>query len=197
MSRHFLSFVFLCAAMAFAGSVWDFPIAEKTEPLEDALRTLSDSDSVSGTFEQIRTIEKINRSFRSSGKFEISKATGILWKIEKPFFSEMRITDSSIVQLDADGVRTEISSKDNAVFGEIARMMRSVLFGDLSGLQKRFRIYFVQNGKNWKIGLVPSEETVQKVLRSIVVEGNRVLKKVELVDGEGNRLNYDFRTAQK
>ncbi len=194
MPRHFLSLVFLCAISVLAESpVWKFPVPADSKELALAMSALSRSEKISGTFRQTRTVVKINRSFQSTGTFEIS-AEGIVWNVEKPFVSKMRLTDSTMVQIDAAGNQTVMSSKDNAIFDEIARTMRAVFHGDLSVLQKRFDIYFVQNQKkkSWQIGLVPREKIIQNVIRSIELKGSLDLEKVLLVDGEGNKLIYEF-----
>lgn len=200
MSRHFLPLVFLCILSVFAvsvlaeSSVWKFPVAADSEDLKTAMSALSRSERISGSFRQTRTVVKINRSFQSTGTFEISRTEGITWNIEKPFASKMRLTDSSVVQIDSDGNQTIVSSKDNAVFDEISRTMRAVFHGDLSVLQKRFDIYFVQNKKrkSWQVGLIPREKMIRNAIRSIELQGSQDLEKVHLVDGEGNLLDYEF-----
>ncbi len=194
MARHFLSLVFFCALSVFAeSSIWKFPVSADSEELALVMSALSRSDKISGTFRQTRTVVKINRSFQSTGTFEIS-ADGIVWNVEKPFASKMRLTDSAMVQIDAAGNQTVMSSKDNAIFDEIARTMRAVFHGDLSVLQKRFDIYFVQNQKkkSWHVGLVPREKVIRNAIRSIELKGSQNLEKVLLVDGEGNKLSYEF-----
>ncbi len=195
MSRHFVSIVlFLAVSVLAETSVWKFPVAADSEELRQVMLSLSRQEKISGTFRQTRTVMKINRAFRSTGTFEISKADGVLWNVEKPFASKMRLTDSSIVQIDAEGNQTVLSSKDNAIFNEIAQTMRAVFQGDFTVLQKRFDIYLVQDRKkkSWRVGLAPREKMVQGVIRTIELKGSRDLEEVHLVDGEGNKLDYEF-----
>ena len=194
MPRHFLTLVFLCAISVFAEiPVWKFPVSADFDELALAMSALSRSEKISGTFRQTRTVEKINRSFQSTGTFEIS-SEGIAWNVEKPFVSKMRLTDSTMIQVDAAGNQSVMSSKDHAIFGEIARTMRAVFRGDLSLLQKRFDIYFVRNQKekSWHVGLIPREKMIQNAIQSIELKGSQNLEKVLLVDGEGNKLSYEF-----
>ncbi len=194
MSRCFLSLLVLTVSVLAETSVWKFPVAADSEELRQVMTSLSRQERISGTFRQTRTVEKIHRSFQSTGTFEISKADGILWNVEKPFASKMRLTDSNIVQIDADGNSTVVSSKDNAVFNEIAQTMRAVFQGDFSVLQKRFDLYLVKEnrGKSWRVGLAPRERMIQGMIRSIELKGSRDLEAVHLVDGEGNKLDYEF-----
>lgn len=194
MTRLFFSFVFLFAVSVLAESpVWKFPVSADSEELIRAMSALSREKKISGTFRQTRTVVKINRSFQSTGTFEIS-TDGVVWNVEKPFVSKMRLTDSSLVQVDAAGNQTVMSSKDNAIFDEIARTMRAVFLGDLSVLQNRFDIYFVQDQKkkSWHVGLVPREKIIRNAMQSIELKGSKNLEEVLLVDGEGNKLKYEF-----
>lgn len=195
MSRRISFWLFALAVFAAAGnSVWDFPVSADSGELRDALRALSEPEKISGSFKQIRTVAKINRSFESTGTFEISEKDGIVWNVEKPFPSMMIVTDSSVLQIDADGNRTLVASGDNAVFREISRTMRAVFLGNPDALRERFEIYFVRNKKNgeWHVGLIPRENVVRSAMRSVELQGSKNLRKVVLVDGEGNKLVYEF-----
>ena len=58
-------------------------------------------------------------------------------------------------------------------------------------------LFFLQQKKGWSVGLLPKEKTIRKAIASIVLEGDKDLKKVELVDGEGNILTYEFKQSGK
>ena len=104
MPRYLVPLLFVLAVSTFAeNAVWKFPVAADSEELRLVMTTLSRQEKISGTFRQTRTVLKINRSFQSTGTFEISRTDGVLWNVEKPFASKMRLTDSSVVQIDADG----------------------------------------------------------------------------------------------
>ncbi len=194
--KKFLFAAALLATAVFAadGEVWNHPA--KIQELGDALQILSAQKEVHGHFKQRRKILKIDRIFESSGKFSLSREE-VVFDVQKPFPSKMILSESGIVQVGPDGVQTKISSGENAVFDEISETMRSVVSGDFSILQKRFDVYFSRRGKSWEMGLLPKEKVVQGVMKSILVEGSDVLKKMEIVDGEGNVLTYEFRPEGK
>ncbi len=183
-----------CAFALAENPVWNFPVSADSEELRAAFRTLSEPEKISGSFRQVRTVVKINRFFESTGTFEISREGGIVWNVERPFASKMVVTDSSVLQIDADGNGSVVASRDNAVFDEISRTMRAVFLGNSDALRERFEIYFVRNKRkgSWNVGLIPRETVVRSVIRSIELEGSKNLKKVVLVDGEGNKLVYEF-----
>ena len=45
--------------------------------------------------------------------------------------------------------------------------------------------------------IVSAEKMIQKALASILLEGQKNLEKVEMLDGEGNILSYEFRNSAK
>jgi len=199
MFKIFLAALLALGTVLFAAdaSLWKSPANVKSPEIQKVMQVLSAEETVNGTFVQKRTVLKIKRTFESSGKFEISQKNGITWDMEKPFASKLVITDSKIVQTNADGSEVEMASSDNVIFREIATSMRAVLGGNLSALEKRFDLYFVQKKNIWNVGLVPKEKMIQSTIASIALEGDQSLKKVELVDGEGNVLTYEFKQSGK
>ena len=75
--------------------------------------------------------------------------------------------------------------------------MRAVLGGNLAALENRFEPYFLQKKNSWNVGLLPKKERIQSTVASLALEGDQCLKKVELVDGEGNVLTYEFKQSGK
>lgn len=190
----FAAMLLATAVFAADGGVWNHPA--KASELGDAIQILSAQKEVRGSFKQLRKVLKINRTFESSGEFSLSRKE-LVFDIRKPFPSKMVLSESGIVQVGADGVQMKISAGENAVFDEISETMRAVVSGDLSMLQKRFEVYFLQRGKSWEIGLLPKEKAVQSVMEKILVKGDDVLKEMEIVDGEGNVLTYEFKSVGK
>lgn len=199
MLKFFLTALFASGTLLFAAdaSLWKTPTNAQSSEVQKVMKVLSESETVSGTFVQKRTVVKIKRTFESSGKFEISQKNGITWDMEKPFPSKLVITDSKIVQTNADGSQVEMASSDNVIFREIAASMRAVLGGNLAALENRFELYFLQKKNSWNVGLVPKEKMIQSTIASIALEGDQCLKKVELVDSEGNVLTYEFKQSGK
>ena len=179
MLKFFLTALFASGTLLFAAdaSLWKAPTNAQSPEVQKVMKVLSESETVSGTFVQKRTVVKIKRTFESSGKFEISQ--------------------KKIVQTNADGSQVEMASSDNVIFREIAASMRAVLGGNLAALENRFELYFLQKKNSWNVGLVPKEKMIQSTIASIALEGDQCLKKVELVDGEGNVLTYEFKQSGK
>lgn len=172
--------------------LWNFPAEECSEAFRKAVTALSSDTNVAGSFRQTRTIALIGRSFVSEGTFSISPKS-IVWKTEKPFASELAISDSGMVQVNSDGSSVQIASADNAIFGEVSKTMRAVFCGDFKAIEDRFEIFFESVKSGWRIGLRPRDGEFRKFISTMVLSGNLSLEKVVIIDGDGNNLIYEFR----
>ena len=176
-----------------SAAVFDNPVNEKSkQELSQVLTQVTSYDEVSGDFKQIKTIKKLNREFVSSGTFRISKKSGIVWNMQKPFVSEMTVNDSGIFERSANGTVKTISTKDNPVFAQFSKVIQAVFFGNLSELESRFSLFYEKTPNGSRIGLVPREATIRKVVANIVMDMSANLDKVVITDGEGSPVTYEF-----
>ena len=176
-----------------SAAVFDNPVNEKSkQELSQVLTQVTSYDEVSGDFKQIKTIKKLNREFVSSGTFRISKKSGIVWSMQKPFVSEMTVNDSGIFERSANGTVKTISTKDNPVFAQFSKVIQAVFFGNLSELESRFSLFYEKTPNGSRIGLVPREATIRKVVANIVMDMSANLDKVVITDGEGSPVTYEF-----
>lgn len=201
--RFFYMMLFLVLGLSLAmASVFDHPMdATSKQVLTHVLTQMNRYGSVTGDFKQTKSIKKLNRDFVSTGTFRISKTSGIVWKTQKPFPSEMTVSDDGIIERNASGQVRTISTKDNPVFAQISTTIQALFSGNITELENRFDIYYekiVYGGviPYLKIGLVPREASVRKVIANIVMELSENLDKVVITDGEGSPVVYEFTNHQ-
>lgn len=194
---YFTIFLFWSGILFAKDSLWDSPADFNSPAFAEIVQTLSSVKKQEGSFIQKRIVQKIQRVFESSGTFLISGKNGIILNVEKPFASRSEISKEKMIQVFPDGTSVEMNAANNAVFREIAASVQAVFNGNLESLQQKFDIYFVTQKKKWTIGLRPKEKMIQKALASILLEGQKNLEKVEMLDGEGNILSYEFRNSAK
>ena len=120
------------------------------------------------------------------------KKSGIVWNMQKPFVSEMTVNDSGIFERSANGTVKTISTKDNPVFAQFSKVIQAVFFGNLSELESRFSLFYEKTPNGSRIGLVPREATLRKVVANIVMDMSANLDKVVITDGEGSPVTYEF-----
>ena len=194
---YFTIFLFWSGILFAKDSLLDSPADFNSPAFAEIVQTLSSVKKQEGSFIQKRIVQKIQRVFESSGTFLISGKDGIILNVEKPFASRSEISKEKMIQVFPDGTSVEMNAANNAVFREIAASVQAVFNGNLESLQQKFDIYFVTQKKKWTIGLRPKEKMIQKALASILLEGQKNLEKVEMLDGEGNILSYEFRNSAK
>ena len=200
-------FLVLGLSLAMA-SVFDHPMdATSKQVLTRILTQMNRYNTVTGDFKQTKSIKKLNRDFVTTGTFRISKTAGIVWKTQKPFPSEMTVSDDGITERNASGQVRTISSKDNPVFSEISSTIQALFSGNLSELETRFNIYYLEvkamvdggaygTKSHHRIGLVPREASVRKMIANIEMDVSDYLDKVVITDGDGSPVIYEFTNKQ-
>lgn len=185
----------LLATSGFAadGEIWKHPVKDASSTaIDSTFAPMTAHKVVRGDFKQTKFIAQLNREFVSVGNFVIANEKGILWNTEKPFASQLAISETGMVQQNANGTRSEINAKDNVVFAQIAKAIHSIFSGSTAKLQAGFHVFFNRQGKTWTVGLVPRELSVKKTIQSIELTGNTWLEQIKLVDGSGSPLLYEL-----
>lgn len=185
----------LLATSGFAadGEIWKHPVKDASSiAIDSTFAPMTAHKVVRGDFKQTKFIAQLNREFVSVGNFVIANEKGILWNTEKPFASQLAISETGMVQQNANGTRSEINAKDNVVFAQIAKAIHSIFSGSTAKLQAGFHVFFNRQGKTWTVGLVPRESSVKKTIQSIELTGSTWLEQIKLVDGSGSPLLYEL-----
>lgn len=181
------------SGFAADGEIWKHPVKDTSSTaIDSTFAPMTAHKVVRGNFKQTKFIAQLNREFVSVGNFVIANEKGILWNTEKPFASQLAISETGMVQQNANGTRSEINAKDNVVFAQIAKAIHSIFSGSTAKLQAGFHVFFNRQGKTWTVGLVPRELSVKKTIQSIELTGNTWLEQIKLVDGSGSPLLYEL-----
>lgn len=190
----------LFAVLAFSlmitqakATVFDYPLNEKhIVDIVELFRTLQENKIIRGDFKQIKTIKKINKNFISTGKFTIASTYGILWKMQDPFPSQTAISKTKITQISANGTQTEINISGNTILQQISQTINAVFSGNRIELQNNFHVFFEKKDSKWTIGLIPKENAIKKQISNIILNGEKWIDSVDLIDGDGVPLHYEF-----
>ncbi len=185
-------------------SVFRAPLQEKDKPLfEEVCLQLAKHPVVKGHFKQEKIITKLSRTFESEGTFLISEEHGILWNTQKPFPLSLAVTDSKVIQKNAQGKYQVIHTADNAVFREFAKTIQAVFSGKPAELYKRFDIYFISQPPHRKgpppgshIGFIPKDKTLRDLFSFIYIRVDSVLVNCVLEEANRDRIVYRFSDHQ-
>ena len=194
------------AFAADGASVFEHPVTAATKAdIARSLEQMTRYGVVVGDFKQTKAIKKLNREFVSTGTFSISKVSGVVWKTQKPFPSELTVSDSSITERSINGSVRTISTKDNPIFAEFSKVIKAMLFGNIAELEANFKLFYEGDSRSsdgrFRVGLIPREKSMQKVIANIVMDASKsldndaalsLLNRVVVTDADGNPVTYEF-----
>lgn len=191
--RLFLTVVFLGFGMSSVAAVFDHPVGKKTKPeLEKSLAKAMDYEVASGDFKQTKSIKKLKRDFVSTGTFRISKKSGIVWKTQQPIVSELAVNNGGIFERDAGGQSRIVVTKENPLFADFSKNIQAMFSGEVSELEKNFKVFYEKKSCGFMMGLVPREGIVRKVVANIVIEACEYVDKVIITNVDDSPVTYEF-----
>lgn len=191
--RLFLTVVFLGFGMSSVAAVFDHPVSKKTKlELEKSLAKAMDYEVASGDFKQTKSIKKLKRDFVSTGTFRISKKSGIVWKTQQPIVSELAVNNGGIFERDAGGQSRIIVTKENPLFADFSKNIQAMFSGEVSELEKNFKVFYEKKSCGFMMGLVPREGIVRKVVANIVIEACEYVDKVIITNVDDSPVTYEF-----
>lgn len=157
--------------------------------LQSLSTQLQMTSAMRGNFRQYRHLKVLKKPLVSTGEFIFDQNMGLLWQQNTPFTSQLILKDQQLIQINSQG-EIQISDSANvngaAAIGEMMPILVSaMLSGELSGLSSHFDLYYQaasDSQKQWQLGLVPKDPMVQKAIASIVLEGDRQIHSLTLMN---------------
>lgn len=147
-----------------------------------------------GEFEQEKRISGFKNPLRSQGSFLLARDKGVVWTTAKPFPSEVVLTRDRILSRQRDGsTRTEMDARQQPALRSVNLMMFALMSGDVEALSSRFDIQVQAQGKDgWQMTLRPKPGALARSFKSIVLNGDRYVRQVEIAEanGDGTQLRF-------
>lgn len=201
MKNRFIALLLTCFALTLSlsaeSSIFDIPMTPTSRTQLTAVCTkIAANPVVRGRFTQTKQVTRIKKNFSSYGNFLFSGSDGVLWNVEKPYPSSLIMTKDRLIQKTAGGRTSVMESNGNAVFQRFADTLQAVFAGRLSSLEQDFSLYFQGTATNWRIGLVPKENAVRSVIKSMEIRGDDYILSLRLVEASGDLNVYTFSDSQ-
>lgn len=154
---------------------------------------LARANGVRSHFTQTQTLAAMKAPLVSTGSLLFYRERGVIWQVETPYKKTWIMRDSGIAVIDAAGQRTRNGGAQGARgAAEIAKMMRSMLGGDLSGLYSQFDVEARGTPSQWQMRLVPRQPQIAQALRGIEMEGGDFLHSLRITFANGDVTQYEF-----
>jgi outer membrane lipoprotein-sorting protein len=159
---------------------------------------LAEHAVVQGSFEQEKTLSKLDRSLKSSGNFIIAAGLGMVWDTVKPFPSTLTLGKDYLIQSRPGGQKTVLSAQGNETFLRMAEVISAVFSGNSQGLLENFKVYYSGNGglaggpadTAWELGLSPLNSAIGSFAEKIIMKGDTAIRSILIYDQNGDTVRY-------
>ena len=183
-----------CLLVASAeNSIFEAPVTQANRETLNAVCTrIAANPVVRGSFSQTKHLSRLKKDFSAAGTFLFSTSDGVLWNVEKPYPSSMIMTRERLVQTTKGGKTSVLDGSGSTVFKRFADTLQAVFAGRLIVLEQDFQLYFAGTASQWRVGLVPREETVKALIQSLEISGDEYIRTLKLVEAGGDTTLYSF-----
>lgn len=140
------------------------------------------------SFVQERYLSGFSGAIKSSGMFFLYPDKRVVWKTERPFPSEMAITDELVTQIVAGKKTMQLPVSTFPALGKMHAVVEASLSGNIDGLVSLFGVAptFEENG-SWLLNLQAEELGSKLPYREITLRGRDFVQEVKI-----ERLNGDY-----
>lgn len=144
---------------------------------------LQKPENVQGDFIQQRFLRSLPKPITSSGQFVLRKNHGLLWQMQKPFASDMRVKKEGIMQWNgSQWVANEKMGQSQQI-----QLFLGLLSGDVNSLQSQFDLNLSGSAENWQLQLEPKSLLMKQIFTQIEIRGDHTVKSIELREKQGDR----------
>ncbi len=138
-----------------------------------------------GRFEQRRQIALLPQPLVSTGRYLLFPDQGLLWVVESPLYSEMRIRDGQLQERNAADESWSAPLLGQGESAVLARLMMAMLAQDRAALEEYFAVTELATDGGWGLRLVPLLDAVAVRVPEIIVRGATAPEEMSWVDADG------------
>jgi len=190
--------LFLIAAGLWAQSppeeIFRHPLEPKTmDAFITTCTRIAEHTLIRGSFEQEKTLTRLNRSLKSSGNFIIAAGLGMVWDTVKPFPSTLTLGSDYLIQSRPGGQSTILNAQGNEIFIRMAEVISTVFSGNSKGLLDNFEVYYSGGGNAdtaWELGLSPKNTAIGSFAQKIIMKGGDAIRSITIYEQGGDTVRY-------
>ncbi|WP_066080144.1 LolA family protein [Bergeriella denitrificans] len=182
--KKILTFIFLTLASPV---LWAFSTA-------DLAKILQKPANVQGQFTQERHLKSLQKPMTASGRFVLIPKRGLLWQMQKPFETTLRVRSDGIMQWNGKSW-TPNHAKASGQSRQISLFL-DLLGGNTQGLEKQFDTVLNGNAGKWTLRLTPKTVLMKQIFTRIDISGDSVVRRIELNEKQGDKTVMLFRAVQ-
>ncbi|MBK0416812.1 outer membrane lipoprotein carrier protein LolA [Chromobacterium haemolyticum] len=168
------------------------PLAQAEDLLSQISRKLAANSILHADFAQSRRMAALKKPLQLSGRMVLSRDSGVIWSIVKPYQLGYVMTPKGVSELLPDGSRRERASRDIPGIGSVEGLFRGLLAGDRNLLQQHFAVEAKGSAAAWTLSLTPKPGPLQKGLGAVELSGAAQLERVLLTEPGGDSTQIRF-----
>jgi len=167
------------AQAAGAPAAWGLP---------QLMQSLSQVKSSRAHFVERKYLSIVNTPLEYTGGLAYTAPDRLEKRTETPKAESMILEGERLTLENARKQRRVVMLSEYPVVRAFVESIRSTLGGDLQTLNRYYRVSLEGQPGAWQLLLVPSEPSMQAVVREIRIEGaDTHLKSIEIIEKEGDR----------
>ena len=146
-----------------------------------------------GQFEQQKQLQGFRNPLKSSGDFLLLRDRGIAWNTRLPFASSTRLTRRKVLATMPDGSTQVLVDASSPAMAAVNALLMALVAGDLDALATRFTLKeTLPADGGWSLTLQPRDAALKQAFSRIVLDGDRYVRGVEIVEPAGDRTRIRF-----
>ncbi|WP_416190534.1 LolA family protein [Neisseria sp. CCUG17229] len=158
---------------------------------EELAKTLQKPSSIQGQFTQQRHLKSLSKPMTTGGQFVLIPKRGLLWQMQKPFATTLRVRSDGIMQWNGKSWTAAQSGRLSGQTRQI-QLFLDLLGGNTQGLQKQFDLKLSGTAQKWTLQLLPKTTIMKQVFHKIELNGDQLVRKIELHEKQGDRTVMQF-----
>jgi len=162
------------------------------DPLNEAIvQRIEKSDTLRGEFSQQKQLAILPQPIKSSGSFIYQRQLGLLWQIQSPLQSRTLFDQQGIHNLNQHDTTPQSRTAQGAM-QLFSQLFFALISTDLSQLAQHFEISGENRPEAWRLTLTPKPGDVNKVIKTLQLQGDRQLQQVIFTDINGDQTTIEF-----
>lgn len=181
-------FITAAALASVCLPAWAFSTAELAQ-------TLQKPANVQGAFTQQRHLKSLSKPMTTQGRFVLVPNKGLLWQMQKPFETTLRVRADGIMQYNGGTWNNPNQSRLSGQSRQI-KLFLDLLGGNTRGLENQFDLALSGTEKQWTLRLTPKTAVTRQIFNRIDISGDSVVRQIELDEKQGDRTVMRFNQVQ-
>lgn len=150
--------------------------------LTEITSRLTKNPFTQGKFQQEKQLKFLHKPLLSTGIFTYDRSKGVIWKTATPVPSILLMNETLLLN----------QQGKQALPPEFGRVFKALLGGDLKYLSGDFIISGQAQKTAWQLQLIPKDELLKKIIKTILLTGDTELNLMELQETNGNLSRIQF-----